>query len=125
MIKSEEKYRNIFENIQDMVFQTDSNGLFLNISPSTKDVTGYTPEELIGKPTNVLQTDEEKPDDVIKLIQEKFILKNFEKLVKTKSGEIICISLNAQIIFYKIKDVLDGFCGIIISLIVISYGKSQ
>jgi PAS domain S-box-containing protein len=101
LIKSEEKYRNIFENIQDMVFQTDSNGLFLNISPSTKDVTGYTPEELIGKPTNVLQTDEEKPDVLIKLIQEKFILKNFEKLVKTKSGEIICISLNAKMIFDK------------------------
>ena len=101
MKKSEEKYRNIFENIQDVIFQTDPNGIFLNISPSIKDITGYTPEELIGKPTNVLQTDEEKPDAVIKLIQEKFILKNFEKLIKTKSGEIICISLNAKMIFDK------------------------
>lgn len=99
--KSEEKYRNIFENIQDVIIQTDPNGIFLNISPSIKDVTGYTPEELIGKPTNVLQTDEEEPDAVIKLIQEKFILKDFEKLIKTKTGKIICLSLNAKMIFDK------------------------
>ncbi|QKJ61615.1 MASE1 domain-containing protein [Flavobacterium sp. M31R6] len=99
--KSEEKYRNIFENIQDVIFQIDPNGIFWSISPSIKDITGYTPEELIGKPTNVLQTDEEKPDAVIKIIQEKFILKNFEKLVKTKSGELICVSLNAKMIFDK------------------------
>ncbi|PVX46271.1 PAS domain S-box-containing protein [Flavobacterium sp. 103] len=99
--KSEEKYRNIFENIQDVIFQIDPNGIFWSISPSIKDITGYTPEELIGKPTNILQTDEEKPDAVIKIIQEKFILKNFEKLVKTKSGELICVSLNAKMIFDK------------------------
>jgi PAS domain S-box-containing protein len=99
--KSEEKYRNIFENIQDVIFQTDPNGVFWSISPSIKEITGYTSEELIGKPTNVLQTDEEKPDAVIKIIQEKFILKNFEKLVKTKSGELICVSLNAKMIFDK------------------------
>lgn len=99
--KSEEKYRNIFENIQDVIIQTDPNGIFWNISPSVKDITGYSSEELIGKPTNVLQTDEEEPDAVIKLIQEKFILKDFEKLIKTKSGKIICVSLNAKMIFDK------------------------
>jgi PAS domain S-box-containing protein len=99
LIKSEEKYRNIFENIQDVIFQTDPNGVFWNISPSVKDITGYTPEELIGKPTNILQTDDEEPDAVIKLINEQFILKNFEKLLKTKSGKLICISLSAKMIF--------------------------
>ena len=99
LIKSEEKYRNIFENIQDVIFQTDPNGIFLNLSPSVKELTGYTPKELIGRPTNVLQTDDEEPDAVIRLINEQFILKNYEKLVKTKSGEVICISLNAKMIF--------------------------
>ncbi|HKO78019.1 MAG TPA: MASE1 domain-containing protein [Flavobacterium sp.] len=101
LIKSEEKYRNIFENIQDVVFQTDPNGIFWSISPSVKDITGYSPGELIGKPTNVLQTDNEEPDAVIRLINEKNILKNFEKFIKTKSGELICISLTAKMIFDK------------------------
>lgn len=99
--ESEEKYRNIFENIQDVIFQTDPDGIFINISPSVETITGFTPEELIGSPTNVLQTDDEEPDAVIRLINDKFILKNFEKLLKTKSGEIICISLNAKMIFDK------------------------
>jgi PAS domain S-box-containing protein len=99
--KSEEKYRNIFENIQDVIFQTDINGIFRSLSPSIKDFTGYTPEELLGRPTSVLQTDDEEPDAVIKLVNEKLILKNFEKLIKTKSGEIITVLLNAKIIFDK------------------------
>jgi len=99
--KSEEKYRDIFENLQDVIFQTDPNGIFWNLNASIEDFTGYTPEELIGRPTNVLQTDEEEPDAVIKLVNEQLILKNFEKLVKTKSGELIWVSLNAKMIFDK------------------------
>ena len=99
--KSEEKYRNIFENIQDVIFQTSPDGIFLNISPSIKIITGYTPEELIGKNTTVLQTDEEEADAVIKLVNEQSILKNFEKLIKTKSGKTICVNLNAKMIFDK------------------------
>jgi PAS domain S-box-containing protein len=99
--KSEEKYRNIFENIHDVIFQTDPSGIFLDLSPSVKEITGYTPEELIGKPTNVLQTDEEEKDAVINLINKQLILINFEKLIKTKSGSLKYISLSAKMIFDK------------------------
>lgn len=99
LIKSEEKYRNIFENIPDVIIQTDPNGIFWNISPSIKDITGYTPEELIGRPTKVLQTDDEEPDAAIKLINKQFILNNYEKLIKTKSGAIKHISLSGKMIF--------------------------
>lgn len=99
--KSEEKYRNIFENIQDVIFQTNPNGTFLNISPSIKAVAGYNPEELIGKPTTILQTNEEEPDTIIQLVNEQFIIKNFEKLIKTKEGKTIWINLNAKMIFDK------------------------
>lgn len=99
LIKSEEKYRNIFENIPDVIIQTNPNGIFWNISPSIKDITGYTPEELIGRPTKVLQTDDEEPDAAIKLINKQFILNNYEKLIKTKSGAIKHISLSGKMIF--------------------------
>jgi PAS domain S-box-containing protein len=99
--KSEKKYRNIFDNIQDVVFQTDPNGIFWDLSPSVKEITDYTPEELIGKPTTILQTDEEEKDAVIKLINEQLILVNFEKLIKTKSGSLKYISLSGKMIFDK------------------------
>lgn len=99
--KSEEKYRTIFENIQDVIFQTDLDGVFWDLSPSIKEITGYTPEELIGKPTTILQTDEEEKDVVINLVNEKLILINFEKSIKTKLGVIKHISLSAKLIFDK------------------------
>jgi PAS domain S-box-containing protein len=99
LIKSEEKYRNIFDNIQDVIFQIDPNGFFLSLSPSVKDFVGYTPEELIGKPTTILQPNNEEDDTVIKQVNKKLVLKNFEKIIKTKSGDLIWVSLDAKMIF--------------------------
>jgi PAS domain S-box-containing protein len=97
--KSEEKYRNIFENIQDVIFQTDPNGIFLSLSPSIKDFAGYTGEELIGKSMNILHADDAVDNDIIRDVNEKLVLKNFEKILKTKSGELIWVSLDAKMIF--------------------------
>ena len=41
LIISEEKYRKIFENVQDVVFQTDDKSVIINISPSVFRVFGY------------------------------------------------------------------------------------
>lgn len=101
LIESEEKYRNIFDNIQDVIFQTDPNGIFLNLSPSIEKFVGYTPEELIGKPTSILQTGDEEEDAVIKDVNKKLVLKSFEKLIKKKSGDLIWVSLDAKMIFDK------------------------
>lgn len=97
--KSEEKYRSIFENIQDVIFQTDIDGVFTDLSPSVKDFCGYSADELIGKPTYFLQPDQVKDDIVIKLTNEHLILNNFERLIKTKSGLLKHISLSTKMIF--------------------------
>jgi PAS domain S-box-containing protein len=99
--KSEEKYRDIFENIQDVIFQTDIDGVFYNISPSIVELCEYKPEELIGQPTYTLKPDEKKKGYVINLIKEKGMLNNYETMIKTKSGLIKYISLNAKIIYNK------------------------
>lgn len=99
--KSEEKYRDIFENIQDVIFQTDINGFFLNTSPSVEEFSGYKPEELIGQPTYIIQPDATKNDIVLHLIKEKKILKNHELIIKTKSGVLKNISLSAKLIYDK------------------------
>lgn len=44
-----ERLSTIFDNIKDIVSLHDSNGLYLELSPSVKHITGYEPEELIGK----------------------------------------------------------------------------
>jgi len=46
LINSERKYRNLIENINDVVFSTHENGMFSYIGPSVKKITGYTQEEI-------------------------------------------------------------------------------
>ena len=52
--KSENQYRMIFQNIQDVFYQTDLDGNIVEISPSVYSYGGFQREELLGKPvTNV------------------------------------------------------------------------
>lgn len=98
--ESEEKYREIFTNIQDVIFQIDLNSIFTNISPSVTDFIGYTPEELIGQHSRFLDADDDT-DLVFYMLNHKKNLINHEKQIKTKSGELKTISLNAKLIFDK------------------------
>ncbi len=99
--QSEEKYREIFTNIQDVLFQIDLNGVFINVSPSVKEFTGYAPEELIGQHSRFLSPNDENDDLVYYMINQKKDLVNHENIIKTKSGLLKPISLNAKLIYDK------------------------
>jgi PAS domain S-box-containing protein len=60
LIKSEEKYRSITNNITDVIAELDLEGTFKYISPQSYDVVGYRPEELIG----TINSDYVHPDDL-------------------------------------------------------------
>ncbi|MBI5578959.1 MAG: PAS domain S-box protein [Deltaproteobacteria bacterium] len=47
--ESEEKYRALVENINDVVFTVDIQGLFTYLSPVIEKISGYTSEEMIGQ----------------------------------------------------------------------------
>ncbi|MFA5179962.1 MAG: PAS domain S-box protein [Syntrophales bacterium] len=47
--KSEEKYRALAENISDIIYEIDDQGVLTYISPATKDILEYDPDDLIGK----------------------------------------------------------------------------
>ena len=47
--ESEEKYRNLVENINDVAWEIDTEGRFTYISPKIRDMMGYEPSEFIGK----------------------------------------------------------------------------
>ena len=48
--RSEEKYRNLVENINDVIFSLDAQGCITYISPVIEQVILYKPEEMIGHP---------------------------------------------------------------------------
>jgi len=47
--ESEERYRLLFENLNDVVYSLDEESRITSISPSVERVLGYRPEELIGR----------------------------------------------------------------------------
>ena len=57
---SEEKFRNLVENTSDCIWETNSRGLFIYLSPSFRNITGYPPEEFLGKSPADMFPDEMK-----------------------------------------------------------------
>lgn len=51
---SETRYRLLADNSRDIVFEMDLHGNIVWISPSVTSVSGYTPEELVGRNVDVL-----------------------------------------------------------------------
>lgn len=95
--KSEEKYRNIFLNIQDVYFELDATGRILELSPSTEEFLKYHKDELIGKPIQLLFKNNKKIH-LKKLIQAGRI-QNYEVELKAKNKSILHGSINAHIIY--------------------------
>jgi hypothetical protein len=57
--ESEEKYRLLVSGIKDVVFEIDKDGNWIYLSPVAKDMLGYEPEELQGKPVSeILQAED-------------------------------------------------------------------
>ncbi len=48
--ESENRYRSMVENISDVIYTTDSQGMITYISPAIEQIAGYKPEEAVGKP---------------------------------------------------------------------------
>ena len=96
--KSEEKYRSIFETIQDVFYQVDLHGNIIEISPSVANYTDYSREELIGTPVNNLYafiTDREK---ILSTLLSDGEIRDYELKIKTKKDLNIDTSISAKII---------------------------
>jgi diguanylate cyclase (GGDEF)-like protein/PAS domain S-box-containing protein len=78
--ESEEKYRLIVENSSDFIYTLNAKGEFIYISPSVKNMLGYNPTDLIGRPFKSLV----HPDDLHVIDEE--IRHHLESGVQSASG---------------------------------------
>jgi len=87
--ESEEKYRNLVENVSDVIYEIDSQGVVIYISPAVRDMMEYDPADIIGK--NFIEFVYE--DDRGRLIERFIELSGgieypFEYRLVNKSGDI-------------------------------------
>ena len=95
---SEEKYRRLFENVQDVFYQIDLAGVFQDISPSIKHFSEFNREEIIGTHVSDLYYDQVDRELFLNEIKKKGVIRDFELKIRTKSGEKRFTSINASLI---------------------------
>jgi PAS domain S-box-containing protein len=96
---SEEKYRTIFENVQDVFYQTDLEGTVLEISPSIKHFSEFSREEIIGSPVANLYYNPDDREIFLNIIKETGELRDYELTLRTKTGVVKHVSINARLAF--------------------------
>jgi len=100
--KAERKYRSIFENAVEGIYQSSPSGRFLSANPSLARILGYkSPDELMNgvyDSGTQLYMDRERRKEYLRLIDEKGELKNFVSKVRRRDGRIIWVSENARAI---------------------------
>ena len=96
---SEEKYRKIYENVADVIYETDNQGHLTSISPSIEMQGGYRPEELIGRSVMEFFVYPEQYAALDALIIENGSVNDFEALLTRKDGSPIFASITSHIVF--------------------------
>lgn len=97
--KSERKFRKIFENIQDVFYQTDLNGIITELSPSLEKYAGFRPEDLIGKPVETIYCDPQDRVELIKTMMEQGEVTDYKLRLKGKDGRIIITAASSHFYF--------------------------
>jgi PAS domain S-box-containing protein len=96
--QSEEKYRNLFENLYDIYFRTDEKGCFTLLSPSVEKYLGYTSDELIGQNTKSFYIHPQERDRFKSLLIKNKHVENFEVQYRRKDNSVIWVSINAELL---------------------------
>jgi len=95
---SEEKFRKIFENTQDIYYRTDQNGIIIEISPSIEKYYGDKRENIIGHPAINFYYFKEDRDSIVNVLRQDGSVIDFEVKLKTKNSELRYASVNARLI---------------------------
>jgi len=99
--ESEEKYRSIFENVQDVYYETSIDGTILEISPSIEILSKgqYHMEDLIGKSMYNFYSDASERASLITILKEQGTVSDFEITLKNKDGSSVPCSISSKICF--------------------------
>lgn len=100
MREAEARYRGIFENASEGIFQTSPEGRYLNVNPALASIYGYdSPASLIEAINDIQQqvyVHPERREEFIRLIQAQGHVEDFEFQIYRHDGTVIWISESAR-----------------------------
>lgn len=100
--ESEEKYRDLFDNANDLLYTTDLNGIFTSANHEMLRVLGYTKDELIGQPISKILAKE-----ALEIARAKMATKingeaahtSYGLEILAKDGHVIPFEVNSRLIY--------------------------
>ncbi len=94
--KSEEKYRSIFENIQDVYFEISLKGEILEISPSVETMLAVKKEDILHQP---LFTDKNEESTFLNLLKDKGYISDYEIYLRKENGQKLPASFTCKYLY--------------------------
>ena len=100
--EADEKYRSIFENASEGIFQTSPEGKVLVLNPAAAHILGFSsPAEYLEQSRNIAcegYVDPLRRQQFKDLLQKDGSVTGFESEVYRKDGSVICLSENARLV---------------------------
>jgi PAS domain S-box-containing protein len=116
LLESTQRYRLVVNNVKEVIFQTDINGLLTFLNPAWIEITEFTALESLNYPfVDFISSPEEKRrcEKLFQdLIEQRLEYFSGEIQTKTKKGKLRWLEIKAQI-NVNVKGVIVGVCGTI------------
>ena len=114
--QAEEKYRNIFENAVEGIFQSTIEGRFISVSPSMAKIYGYdSPQELIAEVSDIgsqCYAQPEDRDEFTRRICQDGLVQRFEAKMVRRDKSRFWVSISARLVSDEQgrPTYYEGFC---------------
>lgn len=97
---SEEKFRSIFENVQDVYYEATTEGILLDISPSVSDLTRgqYNREELIGQSITKFYIDPADRVTFFNNLRKNGKVSDYELILRNRDNSATFVSITAKLV---------------------------
>jgi two-component system cell cycle sensor histidine kinase/response regulator CckA len=95
--QSEEKYRSIYENLQDIYYETRLDGTIAEISPSVESISKYTREEVLRRSLWEIYANPDDRKQLLEILKQTGKIVDYEINLLDKDGTVVPCSITAQI----------------------------
>jgi PAS domain S-box-containing protein len=112
--QAEERYRSIYENAVEGIYQSTPRGRFLSVNPAMARIYGYeSPQEMIEQITSIesqIYVRSQDRSEFIRLLTEHGKVENFEAQNYRKDGSIIWVRSDARLVNIEgLEPYFEGF----------------
>ncbi len=113
--RSEERYRHLVENINDIIYEVDTDGVITYLNSVAETLTGYKNEELVGRNIFDFVHEEDRPSLGERMqIEGKGQLPPNDFRFVTKSGKVMWLRSSSRPVYRE--EIMAGFRGVAVDI---------